>query len=270
MRRLFPYKKLITSVLLVAASVVLMNVTGSSQDAPSFWEKLLWTGVEPCLKVFLNVKQKSEEYRAFFYSKKELWEENREFQEKLGSSEALLTRLQDLENENQRLKKLLEFKEQLEHEYKAANIIGRNPSKWFSTITISLGTDHGVTIDAPVVAQGGLVGRVIKADAHSAQVLLLTDPESGVGSLILRSRDYGVVIGGSGHDALIMRFFLRSAEVRPGDNVLTSGVGSIYPEGLFIGKVTDVYIPKPGLVKECHVKPAVNFEHLEEVLVMIK
>lgn len=101
-------------------------------------------------------------------------------------------------------------------------------------------------------------------------MLLLTDPESGVGALISRSRDYGVVVGGSGPDTLVMRFFSKDADVRPGDQVLTSGVGSVYPEGLVIGEVAEVYVPQPGLVKECYVKPAVDFAHLEEVLVMIR
>src|SRR5690606_14127023 len=123
---------------------------------------------------------------------------------------------------------------------------------------------------APVISRKGLVGRVLKLDARSAQVLLLTDPESGVGALISRSRDYGVVVGGSGPDTLVMRFFSKDADVRPGDQVLTSGVGSVYPEGLVIGEVAEVYVPQPGLVKECYVKPAVDFAHLEEVLVMIR
>ena len=62
----------------------------------------------------------------------------------------------------------------------------------------------------------------------------------------------------------------KDADVYAGDKVLTSGVGSLYPAGLLIGEVVEVYVPKPGLVKECYVKPATDFDHLEEVLVMIK
>ena len=100
--------------------------------------------------------------------------------------------------------------------------------------------------------------------------MLLTDPESGVGALVARSRDYGVVLGGNSQDSLTMRFFSKDADVHAGDQILTSGVGSLYPSGLLIGEVTEVYIPQPGLVKECRVKPTTEFEHLEEVLVMIK
>jgi len=270
LRRLFPYKKLIALVLLVAASVLLMNITGSSQDNPSLWERLLWKGMQPFLGGFLAVKDKFSEYSALFQQKEALMEENKELKSRLDSLESLLTRLREIENENQRLKELLGFREQLEQEYKAADVIGRSPSKWFSTITISLGSEDGVTVDAPVISRRGLVGRVIKVEARSAQVLLLTDPESGVGSLISRSRDYGAVVGGNGSDALVMRFFSRDADVRVGDEVLTSGVGSVYPAGLVVGEVAEVYVPQPGLVKECYVRPAVDFAHLEEVLVMIK
>lgn len=270
MRRLFPYKKLIVAILLVAASVFLMNITGSSQDTPSFWENLLRKGLQPCLDALLAGKRKVADYGAMFQSKKDLLDENREIKHKLESLESILTQLHDIQNENQRLRQLLGFREQETQEYKAADIIGRSPSKWFSTITISLGEKDGVKIDAPVVSRSGLVGRVIKMDDHNAQVLLLTDSESGVGSIVSRSRDSGIVLGGSGQGTLVMRFFSKDADVYAGDKVLTSGVGSLYPAGLIIGEVVEIYVPKPGLVKECYVKPATDFEHLEEVLVMIK
>ena len=209
MRRLFPYKKLITAILLVAASVFLMNVTGSSQGAPSFWEGLLSKGMQPCLDVLLGAKRKVADFRAVFQSKQALLGQSREMKQKLESLETILTQLRDIQNENQRLRKLLGFREQATQEYRAADVIGRSPSKWFSTITISLGKKDGVEIDAPVVSGSGLVGRVIKMNDHSAQVLLLTDPESGVGSIISRSRDYGIVLGGSGQDTLVMRSFQR-------------------------------------------------------------
>ncbi len=270
MRRLFPYKKVIAATLLVAASVFLMNITGGSQESPSLWESLLWKGMQPGVDFFLSVKKRAADFTAVFQSKKGLLEDNREIKSKLESSEALLSRLHDVQNENQRLRDLLGFKEQVDGEYRGADVLGRNPSRWFSTVTIGLGREDGVEADSPVVSRSGLVGRVVKLDGQRSQVLLLTDPESGVGALVARSRDYGVVLGGKGQNSLTMRFFSKDADVHAGDQILTSGVGSLYPPGLLIGEVTEVYVPQPGLVKECYVKPATDFEHLEEVLVMIK
>ncbi|MGI6162992.1 MAG: rod shape-determining protein MreC [Bacillota bacterium] len=270
MRRLFPYKKVIAATLLVAASVFLMNITGSSQDSPSFWESLLWKGIQPGLNLFSSIRQKTVDFTSILRSKEELLEENREIKRRLETLEALLAQFHEIQDENQRLRDLLGFREQVIGEYRAADVIGRNPSRWFSTVTVALGKEDGVEIDAPVISRSGLVGRVVKLDEQRAQVLLLTDPESGVGALVARSRDYGVVLGGNSQDSLTMRFFSKDADVHAGDQILTSGVGSLYPSGLLIGEVTEVYIPQPGLVKECRVKPTTDFEHLEEVLVMIK
>ncbi len=270
MRRLFPYKKVVLTILLVAASVFLMNITGSSQESPSFWESLLRNCMEPFVNLFSTLMDRASGYAALLESKEELMDENKDLRKKLGSLELLLAQLRDVKQENQRLRELLEFKEQSTGEYKGADVIGRNPSKWFSTITVRLGAQDGVQIDDPVISNSGLVGRIMKVDEDQADVLLLTDPESGVGALVVRSRDYGVVVGGSGPDLLTMTFFSKDADVKQGDVIVTSGIGSLYPGGLLIGEVTEVYIPQPGLVKECHVRPVTDFDHLEEVLVMIR
>jgi len=270
LRRLFPYKKVVLAILLVAASVFLMNITGSSQDSPSFWERILRQCMEPFVNLFSALMERASAYAALLESKQELMEENEDLRKKLGSLELLLAQLKDVQQENQRLRELLEFKDQLPGEYKGGDVIGRNPSKWFCTITVGLGADDGVEVDDPVISRSGLVGRIMKVDEEQADVLLLTDPESGVGALVARSRDYGVVVGGSGSDLLTMTFFSKDADVQEGDIVVTSGIGSLYPPGLLIGEVTEVYVPQPGLIRECHIRPATDFDHLEEVLVMMK
>ncbi|HHY68622.1 MAG TPA: rod shape-determining protein MreC [Bacillota bacterium] len=270
MRRLFPYKKVVLAIVLVAASVLLMNITGSSEGAPSFWERLFWKGIEPCVNLFSAVRDTVTDYAVLLESKQELMEQNEELKRRVASLELLLAQLQEVQERNQRLEELLQFREQLEGEYKGAYVIGRNPSKWFSAVTIGLGEEDGLKVNAPVLSKSGLAGRIIKVDQSQAQVLLLTDPESGAGALVSRSRDYGVVVGGGGPKTLTMTFFSKDVDVKVGDVIVTSGIGTLYPEGLLIGKVIEVYIPQPGLVKECRIRPATDFEHLEEVLVMIK
>jgi len=269
-RRLFPYKKAIVTFLLLAASVFLMNITGKPENGPSFWEIVLYKCAQPAIELFSAVRQWSEDFLVIFYSKKALLEENKALRQELESLKVLQARLKEAEKENTRLKDLLQFKESSAGEYKVAKVIGRNPQKWFSTLTVSLGTSDGVMQDAPVVSRSGLVGRILFSYDQTSTVLLLSDAESGAGAIINRSRDYGVVLGGHGPDRLVMRFFSRDADVIPGDLVLTSGMGSVYPAGILIGKVIKVYTPKPGLVKECYVKPATDFQHLEEVMVKIK
>lgn len=270
MRRHFPYKKIVTAVLLLAASVALLNLTGKPEGGPSFWGSAFSRISRPLYSAYSKLKLDVAYYSAAFANKNDLIRRNGELSKELDTVEMLRSRLTELESENARLKGLLQFQETTPGNYRVAKVFGRNPNKWFSTIDISLGSNDGVQIDDPVVSRTGLVGRVLYTDKRTSTVLLLTDPESGVGGTIEGARDYGVVVGGAGPDVLVLRFFSRDADVKPGDKVVTSGMGSKFPAGLLIGEVTSVYIPRPGLIKEATVKPASDLDHLEEVMVVKK
>lgn len=270
MRRQFPYKKIVVAAILLAASVALLNVTGKPQEGPWFWESLFAGISRPFYGAVSVVRDKVDLFKAAFADKTRLMAENDQLKKDFESVDVLQARLQELESENSRLKDLLQFKENTPAKYTAAKVIGRDPSKWFSTMAISLGTADGVAADDPVVSRSGLIGRVISAGDRESAVLLLTDPESGVGAAVEGSRDYGVVVGGNGPDTLVMQFFSRDAQVVAGDKVVTSGIGSKFPAGILIGEVVSVYVPKPGLVKEATVKPATDMNHLEEVMVVLK
>lgn len=270
MRRHFPYKKIVTAVILLAASVSLLNLTGKPKDGPSFWESLFERAVRPFYSVYSAIRLKMDDCAAAFADKSDLIRKNAVLEKESQSVDVLRARLAELESENARLRDLLQFREDTPAKYTAAKVIGRNPSKWFSTISISLGAADGVQVDDPVVSRSGLIGRVISVLGSSSTVLLLPDPESGVGAIVEGSRDYGVAVGGSGPDELVLRFFSRDANVSPGDKVVTSGIGSKFPAGILIGEVVSVHVPKPGLIKEATVKPASDLEHLEEVMVVHK
>ncbi len=269
MRRQFPYKKIITLALLVAASVFLMNLTGKPSEGPSFWESLLYRLGSPFFRAFSAVSERYVAWTSAFQDKLALMEENERLLAELGAIEAIKAELAEVKSENERLRDLLDFIEASPGKYEVAKVVGRNPSKWFSTIGISKGTLDGVSVDCAVVSRSGLVGRVISTEDHYSTVLLITDPESGVGALVERSRDYGVVLGGNGPTTLLFRLFSKDTDVKPGDKVMTSGVGSKYPAGMLIGEVASVYVPQPGLVREAVVLPATDLEHLEEVMVVL-
>lgn len=270
MRRHFPYKRVFTAVILLAASVALLNLTGKPEQGPSFWETAFSRISQPIYAVYSAAKDKIGYYSASFADKSELIRRNEELSGRLDAVEMLEARLNELESENARLKDLLQFQESTPGQYKVAKVFGRNPNKWFSTIDIALGGNDGVAIDDAVVSRTGLVGRILHTDQRTSTVLLVTDPESGVGATVEGTRDYGVLIGGNGPDTLILRFFSRDAVAEAGDRVVTSGMGSKFPAGILIGEVTSVYLPTPGLIKEATVKPASDLNHLEEVMVVKK
>lgn len=270
MRRQFPYKKIITLAILLAASVSLMNLTGRPQDGPSFWGSLFHSASKPVISLYSTLRSRFGIVGTAFSDKQELVRQKEELEGQLGVLQYLQARLIEVEAENARLRELLEFEKTTPASYEVAKVYGRDPSKWFSSVSISIGSSEGIQPDAAVVSQAGLVGRILSLGDHVSTVLLLTDPESGVGAVVQRSRDLGVVLGGGGPDTLTARFFSKDADVEVGDRIVTSGMGSKFPGGILIGEVISVQSPQPGLVKEATIRPSADLEHLEEVMVVGK
>jgi len=171
--------------------------------------------------------------------------------------------------ENARLRALLAFKQQQPYETIAARVIGRDPSDWFSTVVVDRGTAAGIRRNDAVLTSDGLVGHVIEAGPSWTRVVLLPDPRSAVGVVVVRSREAGVAEG-QGQPALRVKYLSRTADVQPGDEVVTSGLGEIYPRGLVVGTVTGVSRAAGDLFEDAIVRPAADLAHLEEVLIIVR
>ena len=154
-----------------------------------------------------------------------------------------------------------------------APVIARDPSGVLKTIVIGAGTDQGVKVDQIVLSEQGVVGRVSEAGSNYAKVLLVTDSSSSVSALVQTSRASGIVRGQYG-DTLVMEWILQSDPVKPGDVIVTAGLGigtelrSLYPKGLVIGTVVDVTKAEVSAYQRAVVAPAVNLRKLETVLVI--
>lgn len=174
----------------------------------------------------------------------------------------------EMEEENKRLRRLLDLKEQSSYEGLASSVIAREPSNWFQTLLLDRGERSGVKKDSIVVTPEGLVGRVIKVNKNSSQVLLITDPGSEIGALVQRTRIQGVIQGRKRD--LILKYLPLEADVREGDLVLTSGLeGGLFPKGLAIGRIKKIEPPHPqDLFLKIVVIPEVNLSSLEEVLLL--
>ena len=176
--------------------------------------------------------------------------------------------LRETELANERLRNLLDFQKSITELVVAAEVIGRDPSAWFKTIIIDKGKADGLTKGLPVVMPQGIVGQVIEAASHYAKVMLIIDRNSAVDSLIQRTRARGVVKGES-TDQLRLAYVLRKKDVQVGDIVVSSGLDGIYPKGLRIGLVAEVIDHEADIFHEVFITPFVDFEKLEEVLVVL-
>lgn len=169
--------------------------------------------------------------------------------------------------ENKRLRKLLNFSDKINNEYIAAEVVGRDSSKWFNTIVINRGISSGIKLNFPVIVPQGIVGQVIEVSERYSKVLLITDRMSGVDCLVQESRGRGV-LSGTGENSCSLKYILRKFDVASGNHIITSGMDKIFPKGLRVGIVTEVNKKNSGIFQDIEVKPFVDFEKLEEVLII--
>jgi rod shape-determining protein MreC len=185
---------------------------------------------------------------------------------------ALNTRVAEAEETRlayERLERLLDMRKAVREPMVGATVIAEDASPWFSTLVIDRGSASGIAEGMPVLGSAGVVGQIVRVSANSSRVLLLTDHSSGIASTIQRSRARGVVKG-RGEGLCSLEFAIREEDVKVGDQVVTSGIGGIFPKGLPIGEVTMVKRGEYGVFQNITIRPAVDILHLEEVLVVLK
>ena len=195
---------------------------------------------------------------------------SRDNEELLRENNALKLQLSQLESkaaEADRLAALLNFR-RLNRDVPmlGARVIGASADAGSATVFVDRGERDGIRRNMAVITPDGVVGKVIEAFSTSAQVLLLTDKESGVGAMLAGSRIQKPV-GGTGEPLLLLKYVTNDDTVNVGERVVTSGMDRIFPKDLPVGTITEV---KPGNpFKQIRVRPAANLERLEEVLVLL-
>lgn len=183
--------------------------------------------------------------------------------------QSLQVRLQQERAEARRtdgLRQLLELRERANLDTTAAEVIAASASTEFRTVTIDKGAGDGLASNMAVISPAGVVGRVILPSRRASKVQLLIDRNAAAGALIERTRVQGVVEG-FGDGSLRMEYVPGTADVKPGDLVVTSGIDGIYPKGFVIGTVEQVDRGTGGY-HLIAVRPAVDFTRLEEVLIV--
>jgi len=197
--------------------------------------------------------------------------ENQQLHQQVDQMQAELRTTRERAAQAERLEQLFKLTSASDYKSVVAQVIARDPSMWFDSVTIDKGRLAGVEVNMPVVTPGGIVGRVVSTSPLSAQVMLLTDEKSGAGAVIgqLGSNALGSIKGMGESGLLEMRYVSSLEKVQPGDPVITTGQDAIYPQGYKVGDVVEV---RPGSATQAqviHVRPTAGLDRLKEVAVLI-
>lgn len=181
----------------------------------------------------------------------------------------------EVKQENDRLKLQLDFKLSSEYIFNAAEIIALDPGNIFNSIVINRGTSHGIENNMPVIAfqsgYQGLVGKVIEAGPLTSKILPVFDNTCYVAARLMETRYEGLINGsGNRYGSLLMHYVTKNAfkSLKEGDLVVTSGMQSIYPPGLYIGRIRGIDNPEWQTSLVLEIEPVIDFSRIEYVLIL--
>ena len=198
-------------------------------------------------------------------------EENLQLRQALGQVQVKLLEQQARALRAAELERLMDLRQQTPLRTIAASVIAGNATGMFRTVTIDKGSSSGLRKDMAVIAPAGVVGRIVEPPPlYAAKVQLLIDKEAGAGAIIERSGVGGVVVGQDreGEPPLELQFVSNLSDAKVGDRLVTSGLDSIFPRGITIGTLAKVE-KGVGLYKRIVVAPAVDFEEVGSVLIVL-
>ncbi|OLS41536.1 rod shape-determining protein MreC [Bacillus sp. MRMR6] len=201
------------------------------------------------------------------------YQENKELKSRMEQLVTLEAKVQELEKDNKELRDILGEEETLrDYEPLQATVIGRNPDRWHEMIIINKGKLNGIQKNMAVVTAHGLIGKVKTVNQFSSTVQLLSamDPKNRISAIIQGDTNvFGLVEGfDKEKKALLVKTIPAGVEIKKGQNVITSGLGGVFPQGLQIGKVIEVKPDQYGLNQTALVEPGANFYDLENIIVI--
>ena len=178
----------------------------------------------------------------------------------------------EIARENARLRNLLGWQQQSPWKLRLSNVVLFDPANFWRSVQIDLGSRDGLRPGLPVLTTNGLVGRVASVGFTRSQVVLIGDPNCRVSALVENgAADKGIIVRGGSFDGSLvnLKYLSGSAEIKSGQNVVTSGLGGVFPKGIPIGRIVYTWKVNTGLYTEAMVKLSANLDALEEVWVML-
>jgi rod shape-determining protein MreC len=263
-------RRLRSALLIVLFFSVFLYILSLNFRPPERMDVLQRIVVESILPFFKSVGKVSslaEDMVNEYVFLRQLRGENESLREQLASVEQKLIDYQEAYLENQRLRRLLDFKSTIQAETIPAQVVLHDLTGWFQTLMVDKGFREQIAPDMAVVNDEGVVGRILDVSDRYARILLLTDPGSSIDAIIQRNRVRGIVTGKDANTC-VLKYVRGNLDVQVGDLITTSGKDGVFPKGLRLGTVTAVYKDPLDLFQRIEVKPLVRLSALEELLIV--
>lgn len=263
---------IVFSLILVVLIGLASHKASQQQAPPSPLEELILRGLAPFSRASSLVVQRINTFLNDVKGLLSLRARNYELEAELAALRLRMNLLVEAERENQRLRQLLKYQEANPAlDLKLAKIISIGQNPWQQDVIIDQGSQHGVEVNTAVITHQGFVGRVYEVHPTTAKVVLVIDARGPIAAQVQETRVRGTLEADPNNPGMLRMIRLaREAAIRPGDAIVTAGTGALnLPKGILVGYVEAVTPTPDGLQLEASVRPAVNFDSLEDVLLVL-
>jgi len=258
---------IVCAVALIVVNIIILSVNSSRYPSYGSGRTAIFF-IAPFQKTVAQSVQFLKNIWGHYFFLVSVAKENDNLKKAINQATDKNNKYREVEISNFRLRNLLNFRKTMTNKVLVAEVIGQDPSPWFKTIIIDKGKSDGVEKGLPVVVPEGIAGQVIDISHNYSKVLLIIDQNSAVDALVQRTRDRGLVKGQS-NGRCFFKYVLRKHDIKVGDTVVSSGLDGVFPKGLRVGYVSEIVKRNSGIFQEVTVTPYVDFEKLEEVLVVL-
>ena len=254
----------------IIALIIIVIVSNIKINDVTYIENSLGVLVMPIQNGLTYLKNWISGNNAFFSNVNNLQEENKELKQKNSELEQSLRELEIIKSENETLKEYVNLKDKFA-DYKTipGYVINRDISNYSDVVVINLGSKDGVAVNMPVIAEEGLVGHIISVTETTAKVQTIVDTASTISCSVTTSNDSFIARGTLSEESSLKATYIPTeATILEGDKIETSGLGRIYPRGIYIGTIKKVVSTKNITDRYAIIKTAVDFKKIDTVLVI--
>lgn len=257
-------------VITVIILIIIVIVSNIKIKDVSYIEEAFGVVVIPIQNGLTYLKNWLSGNQTFFTDINNLQQENDELKKKNTELEQSLRELEIIKSENNTLKEYVNLKDKYaEYSTIPGYVINKDISNYSDTIIINIGEKDGIKVNMPVISDQGLVGHVISVTNDTAKVQTIVDTASTISCTITSSRDNVIARGTLEEESMLKATYIPTeATVLQGDSIETSGLGGIYPKGIYIGTIKKVVTTKNITDRYAYIETATDFSKLETVLVI--
>ncbi|CUO49049.1 rod shape-determining protein MreC [Clostridium sp. NSJ-49] len=269
-----PFKNKLAVTIIVLSVTFLGIIIFSVKNGSDSISSGIGAVVSPLQKIVYKANDKLKSSVEFFVNFSKVKQENEELKIKNSELENQMIEYKALKDENERLREVLNFKENKNnYDYIGVNIIGYSGGTVSNGYIIDKGTNDGVEKDMIIINYQGLVGKVTKAESNYSIVETILNENMAVSVMVDSTRETTGILRGykeNKNEDLVKVYNLPiDSEIKEGDVILTSGLGMIYPKEIRIGEVVSVETDNVMVMKNALVKPYVDFNKLEELFIVV-